>query len=194
MATEFGETAVRYARASAEAVISRKPEVAMALPKEFSENSGVFVTIKGYPSGNLRGCIGYPEPVFPLAEALSASAVSAALEDPRFPPMSAEELEKVTFEVTVLSKPMLFDVPNAELPKVVEVGKHGLILSLYGARGLLLPQVPVEQGWDVLEYLEGLSYKSGLGKGAWKDPDAKVYWFTGDIYSEVAPMGKVVRL
>lgn len=190
----MGETAVRYARASAKAAILGGKKPTMKLPPEFSENRGVFVTIKDYPSGELLGCIGYPEPTHPLAEALAGSAVSAALEDPRFPPLTKDTVEWATFEVTILSKPEPFDVPNADLPKVVEVGRHGLILSFGGARGLLLPQVPTEQGWDVLEYLEGLSRKTGLGKDAWKDPGAKISWFTGEIYAEIDPNGRVERL
>ncbi|NLL94902.1 MAG: TIGR00296 family protein [Thermoplasmatales archaeon] len=190
----LGETAVRYARASAKAAILGGKKPTMKLPPEFSENRGVFVTIKDYPSGELLGCIGYPEPTHPLAEALAGSAVSAALEDPRFPPLTKDTVEWATFEVTILSKPEPFDVPNADLPKVVEVGRHGLILSFGGARGLLLPQVPTEQGWDVLEYLEGLSRKTGLGKDAWKDPGAKISWFTGEIYAEIDPNGRVERL
>ena len=156
------------------------------------EKSGVFVTINTYPDGHLRGCIGYPEPVFSLSEALYRSAVSAC-HDPRFPALREEELENITVEVTVLSKPELMPGSKDEVKNSIVIGRDGLILDSPKGRGLLLPQVPTEWNWNVMEYLENLSMKAGLSKDAWKDDRTRIYSFTGEIFSELTPNGEIVR-
>ena len=156
------------------------------------EKFGVFVTINTYPDGHLRGCIGYPEPVFSLSEALYRSAVSAC-HDPRFPALREEELENITVEVTVLSKPELMPGSKDEVKNRIVIGRDGLILDSPKGRGLLLPQVPTEWNWNVMEYLENLSRKAGLSKDAWKDDRTRIYSFTGEIFSELTPNGEIVR-
>jgi len=160
--------------------------------EEYSENSGVFVTINTYPDGHLRGCIGYPESVFPLSEALYRSAVSVC-HDPRFPSLRKDELEKVTVEVTILSNPTLIPGDKDEVKNSIVIGRDGLILDSPKGRGLLLPQVPTEWNWDVIEYLDNLSRKAGLSKDAWKDDGSRIYSFTGEIFSETSPKGEIVR-
>ena len=188
---EHGEEAVRSARAAAVSETSGEP-YRMLTEGIFGEPRGVFVTYSMYPSHDLRGCIGYPMPVLPLGEAIEASA-RAACHDPRFPDLRRRELDSLTVEVTVLTVPETMDVPKEELPKAIELGRHGLIITCGGRRGLLLPQVPGEWGWDVHEYLENLSMKAGLRPDAWKRPDAIIESFEGEIFHEVSPNGRIER-
>ncbi len=142
----------------------------------FAEKRGVFVTL--HRKGELRGCIGYPEAVKPLGEAVREMAVAAATEDPRFVPVSADELGDIDIEITVLSP--LFPIT----PEAVQVGVHGLVIRKAGRSGLLLPQVPVEQGWNREEYLAGVCLKAGLPPDAWRAPDARLFGFTGQVFGE----------
>ncbi|MCL2032843.1 MAG: TIGR00296 family protein [Methanomassiliicoccaceae archaeon] len=187
-----GTAAVRAARRYAEAE-TRKGAAEVSLPEGFSEKKGVFVTISEYPSGDLRGCIGYPEPVFPLKDALRLSA-QAACHDPRFEDLTFDETKECTFEVTILTVPqkVQYGAPEELLSKIV-VGRDGLILSHRGRRGLLLPQVPSEFGWGAEEFLKHLSMKAGLSPNAWKEPGAVIESFCGEIFAETSPNGEVVR-
>lgn len=145
--------------------------------REFQTPSGVFVTLKKY--GELRGCIGEILPRRPLFVATQWAALAAAFSDPRFPPLSREELDEVRLEISVLS------IPRAlEKPEGVEVGKHGLIIVKGEKMGLLLPQVPVEEGWDREQFLKGVCRKAGLPEDAWKDKETKLYVFTADVFGE----------
>ena len=191
METDEGILAVKAARTSIEAETQGiMPEI--DLPDSFDRKSGVFVTINTYPSGDLRGCIGYPEPVFPLKDALVYSAQSAC-HDPRFMPLSEKEAVSCTVEVTILSPPVLSECSKDELPKSIVIGRDGLIIQFGRRRGLLLPQVPVEWGWDVNEYLEQICYKAGLPADAWKLKESMMWTFTGEIFHELSPKGEIVR-
>lgn len=184
-----GILAVKAARGVIEAEVSGdafEPE----LPSSFDKESGVFVTINTYPEGDLRGCIGYPDAVFPLNDALVYSAQSAC-HDPRFPPLSKREASQCTVEVTILTKPEIMD--KKSLPGSIVIGKHGLVIQFGRRRGVLLPQVPVEWGWDAEEFLCQLSLKAGLPMDAWKLADAEIYAFEGEIYHETEPYGDIVR-
>ena len=156
--------------------------------------SGVFTTIKKYPSGELRGCIGYPEPIKPLYEALSETAVLAATDDPRFPPMEREELDHVIIEVSALTPPKLLDVPKEEIPGHIKIGRDGLILRYGPYSGLLLPQVPVEEGGNVEEFLAYTALKAGLPPDAWAWPDTHIYTFQAEVFAEVRPKGPIRRV
>jgi len=156
--------------------------------------SGVFTTIKKYPSGELRGCIGYPEPIKPLYEALSETAVLAATDDPRFPPMEREELDHVIIEVSALTPPKLLDVPKEEIPGHIKIGRDGLILRYGPYSGLLLPQVPVEEGWNVEEFLAYTALKAGLPPDAWTWPDTHIYTFQAEVFAEERPKGPIKRV
>jgi AmmeMemoRadiSam system protein A len=127
----------------------------------------------------LRGCIGYIESRFPLADVVGEVAVKAAFEDPRFPPLTVSELEEITIEVSVLSP--LQPVHDLE---EIQVGVHGLLIELAGRRGLLLPQVASEYRWDRETFLENTARKAGLPRNAWKDPQAKIYLFSAEIAGE----------
>ncbi len=122
---------------------------------------GVFVTLK--KRGELRGCIGFIEPVASLCETVIHSAVYAASEDPRFPPVEARELKDLEVEVSVLSP-----LRRIQDPGIVQVGKHGLVIAMGGQRGILLPQVAVENGWSRETFLNQACVKAGLPPDAWK--------------------------
>ena len=181
---EEGRTAVRLARSAIAKAVDGERMVPPDLPEVFLEKRGVFVTIKR--QGNLRGCIGLPYPVKPLADAIVEAAVSAALEDPRFPPVSRSELADIDLEVTVLTLPQPLDCAPEERPGCVEVGRHGLIVSGLGRGGLLLPQVPTEYGWTGREFLDQTCVKAGLPPGCWKRRDITVLTFEGQIFDEKA--------
>lgn len=150
---------------------------------KYSEARGVFVTLKR--NGQLRGCIGFPLPTFPLGIAVVKSAISAAFEDFRFPPLRREEMDELEIEISVLSVPEKIDVskPGEYLEKI-KVGRDGLIIEYMGHTGLLLPQVPGEQGWGVEEYLEGICMKAGLPAGSWKEEGVVLKAFTAKIFGE----------
>ncbi len=145
--------------------------------ERLKEMRGVFVTL--HKQGELRGCIGYVEPVKPLYLATRDMAISAATEDPRFPPVEPEELKDIDIEITVLSPlQRIYD------PAAVIVGRHGLVIRKGFHSGLLLPQVPVEQGWDRKQFLEWTCRKAGLPPDAYQDKNAELYVFTGEVFGE----------
>jgi AmmeMemoRadiSam system protein A len=140
------------------------------------EKRGAFVTLT--IAGQLRGCIGYPLPVKPLAEAVLDMAVAAAAQDPRFDPLEAGDLDRVHIEISVLSLPR-----KVKGPEEVEVGKHGIIISKGFNKGLLLPQVPTEYGWDRETYLRSGCLKAGLDPNEWKK-GVTIEVFTAQVFSE----------
>jgi hypothetical protein len=143
---------------------------------KFAANKGAFVTLK--ERGRLRGCIGYIEPVAPLDVTIIRTAIYAAVRDSRFEPVTAAELNGLEYEISVLTP--LEDVTN---PNLVKVGKHGLVIEMNGRKGLLLPQVPVENGWDREEFLAQACLKAGLPEDAWKK-GAKIYSFEAIVFKE----------
>lgn len=145
--------------------------------KELLKPQGAFVTIR--VNGELRGCIGYMESLLPLAEVVSEVAVKAAFDDPRFLPMQLSELEQATLEISVLS-------PMRRISSVdeIKVGEHGLMLELDFGKGVLLPQVATEYGWNAEEFLEAVCRKSGLHRWAWKDPAARISVFSAEVIHE----------
>ncbi|MBN2398828.1 MAG: AmmeMemoRadiSam system protein A [Candidatus Aminicenantes bacterium] len=127
----------------------------------FAEKRGVFVTL--HRQGELRGCIGYPLPHKPLWEAVVDNAIAASTEDPRFPAVTAAELPEIDIEISVLTVPQ--KVADYEQ---VQVGRDGIIISKDFRRGLLLPQVPLKQGWDLEQYFSYGCLKAGLAGDEWK--------------------------
>lgn len=153
--------------------------------------SGVFVTLN-YLARNeehLRGCIGFPHAYKALYPAVIEAAIAAATQDPRFPPVDRKELDRIAFEVSVLTEP-------EEMPEMkgIRIGQDGLILRWKHGSGLLLPQVPVELGWDVDEYLANLCYKAGAPLDALADPSSRLYRFQAEVFKERLPGGDVIRL
>ena len=140
------------------------------------QKRGAFVTLT--EGGRLRGCIGYVEPVVPLWRAVREIAVAAAVSDPRFPPVTAGELESLRIEISALSP-----LERCDDPVLVTVGRHGLVVRQGGRSGLLLPQVPEEQGWDREEFLDHTCRKAGLHPDAWRS-GAELYTFTAQVFHE----------
>lgn len=165
------------------------------IPEEMDKPTGVFVTLKKQRAKGerLRGCIGFPEPIYDLSRGLASAAVSAAFSDPRFPPVGAEELPDISIEISLLSTPCLLKVPKTELSSAVKVGEHGIIIERGINRGLLLPQVAVEEGCDSESFLALGCLKAGLPPDAWLDKKVNVYVFTAEVFSEVEPRGDVVK-
>ncbi len=143
---------------------------------ELKEKRGAFVTLK--VEDQLRGCIGYPLPFKPLYETVIDAAISAATKDFRFPPLKTKELSKTQIEISVLSLPQ----PIQDISKI-EVGKHGIIITKGSNKGLLLPQVPLEWGWDRETFLNHGCLKAGLEENAWKK-DVHIEIFSAQVFSE----------
>lgn len=159
---------------------------------DYSFNSGVFVTLNN--SLGLRGCIGYPLPNQKLFNALIDASITAATEDPRFPPVKIEELDQITFEVTILTQPkeILVSDPK-EYPLKIKVGRDGLIVKRGSNSGLLLPQVPVEYSWTEEEFLGYTCEKANLPWDCWKDKKTQIQKFEGIVFKEESPNGEVVK-
>jgi AmmeMemoRadiSam system protein A len=138
---------------------------------------GAFVTL--HIGKNLRGCIGSMIANSPLEETVRTMAAEAAFGDPRFPPLQEDELPRCTIEISALSP--MEPCPD---PRSVQVGVHGLYLIHRGRAGVLLPQVPVEQGWDLDEYLDYICVKAGLPPRSYEAPGAELYTFTAIVFGE----------
>ena len=139
-----------------------------------------FVTLTR--GGSLRGCIGYVHPVLPLAETVARCAASAATGDPRFAPVTAEELAELRFEISVLSPLRALSDPGEPA-----IGIHGLHISKEGRRGVLLPQVAAEYGWDRETFLRQVCIKAGLPQDAWRR-GAEIQVFTVESVSDGLPV------
>ncbi|MDR2186323.1 MAG: AmmeMemoRadiSam system protein A [Treponema sp.] len=146
-----------------------------------AKNCGAFVTlhIETAQGRRLRGCIGRMTAAEALEQTVRTMAAEAAFSDPRFPPLSRDELERCHIEISALSP--MEPCPD---PRTVQVGVHGLYLIRRGRAGVLLPQVPVEQGWDRDEYLDYICVKAGLPPHSYDAPDAKLYTFTAVVFGE----------
>jgi len=140
----------------------------------FLIKKGAFVTIK--KRGRLRGCIGFIEPLFPLYQTIISASIYAACQDSRFLPLSPEELKELSIEISALSPLEKINNPNH-----IKVGKHGLVISKNGKKGLLLPQVPVENHWSKEEFLEQTCLKAGLSRHDWKK-GAEIYIFEAIVF------------
>jgi len=147
-----------------------------AAAKKLTEKRGAFVTLK--VDDQLRGCIGYPLPYKPLVETIVEMALAAATQDYRFPPIEVEELGRLKIEISVLTLPR-----PIQDGKEIEVGRHGIIVSKGIAKGLLLPQVPTEYGWDRETYLRHGCLKAGLDEDEWQK-GAKIEVFEAQVFSE----------
>ena len=192
LSTEEGEKAVRLARKAIETYLSSGRTIEDRYDGVFAEQRGVFTTLNKH--GALRGCIGFPYPIKRLDEAIIESAIAAAVEDPRFPPVKLEEMKEIEVEVTILTPPEKIDVEPVKRPEQVEIGRHGLIVKRGYRSGLLLPQVAVEYGFDAEEFLTQTCLKAGLPPDSWLLKDCEVYRFEGQIFKEEEPGGRVVEV
>jgi uncharacterized protein len=194
-----GVAAVQLARRALELCIA-EPELGdvsnrlrdESLPPRFDRPGGVFVTLSEYPSGELRGCIGFPRAVYPLRVAIPRAAQAAATEDPRFLPLRSTDLSRVTVEVSILTEPEPMPGPKGRAgTDSIRVGVDGLIVEGYGQSGLLLPQVAAEQGWNAEQFLRETCRKAGLDGAAWRAPAVRVYRFQAGIFGESTPRGSI---
>lgn len=165
-------------RLAHESILSalEKLEISLDPPStHLAEPRGAFTSL--YLHGGLRGCVGYVLPVNSVFRAVADTARAAAFEDSRFYPVTLEEARDLQIELSILSPPTPTD------PDAVEVGRHGLLISMGGHRGLLLPQVPVEHHWDRATFLEQTCRKAGLPHDAWQH-GARVETFTAEVWRE----------
>ena len=181
----FSAAARRHLLALARQAVERalrgapRPEVDPGdLGVELERRRGAFVTLTRRQDGQLRGCVGVPEPLYRVDQAVARAAVSAALHDRRFDPVLASELPDLSLHVSVLGELHPID------PEAVEVGVHGLVIRGQGRSGLLLPQVAAERGWDRERFLDETCRKAGLPPGAWRDGDCELLAFTATVFSE----------
>jgi len=173
------EVLFRVARESLEAHLKgEKAALPQATSQTLSQPSGVFVTL--HRGGRLRGCIGYLEAMKPLLAAVQEMAVAAAFQDPRFPPLRQDELADLDVEISVLS-------PMCQIKHIeeIQVGRDGIYLERDPCRGLLLPQVATEYGWDRTTFLKQTCVKAGLPPDAWEDPATRIFIFSAKILHEL---------
>jgi AmmeMemoRadiSam system protein A len=143
---------------------------------KFLEKRGVFVTL--HKEGHLRGCIGHPLPSAPLIEAVVENSIASSTEDPRFPPVASDELDAIDIEISVLTVPQ-----KVNSHEDIVVGRDGIIVSKGFMRGLLLPQVPVEQGWNLEQYISYGCLKAGLPENEWRR-GVNIETFQGIVFGE----------
>lgn len=186
-----GEKAVKFARQIITNYVEHKPLPKFIEETIFSEKQGVFVTLHTFPNHMLRGCIGIPLPVMPLGQAIIEAAQSVT-RDPRFPPLQPSEIDNVIIEVTILTQPQIIQINHPEdYLNEIEIGRDGLIVEQGFFKGLLLPQVPVEQEWDKEEFLSQTCMKAGLPPDAWFENETKIFKFSGQIFSELKPHAEI---
>jgi hypothetical protein len=186
---EAGARLVRLARAALDTQLRASEDLQRQLAawpagRDQERRQGVFVTLnrsdpaEARAQGRLRGCIGQPEPTFPLYYGTVQAALDAALRDPRFEPVTADELPRLELEVTVLS-------PRRPISsyREIRIGTHGVVLQKAGHAALFLPQVAPEQGWNVEQMLDALAEKAGLPREAWRE-GAQLSVFTGQVFEE----------
>lgn len=195
MSDEDGQILVRTARLAVTEYLKKGKKIQLTddVKSKFSYKSGVFVTLN--KEENLRGCIGFPTPDRILHQSLVDAAIASSTEDPRFPPVTHQELNEITFEVTTLTPPVEIKVNNpSEYPKMIKIGRDGLIIKWEFGAGLLLPQVPVEYGWDEEEFLSHACEKAGAPTNYWKRKSTMVLKFEGIVFRETKPNGEIKRL
>jgi len=175
---------LRFARDAITRHVRREPPMTFEqlgapphVAETLSELRGAFVTLTG--GGALRGCIGHIIGDKPLIELIPEMAVAAATQDPRFPAVTDDEIDLLELEISVLTPP----APVADL-ETIEVGRHGLIVRQGRKTGLLLPQVPVDQGWNRRQFITYTCMKAGLAPDAWRDPETQFESFEAHVFSE----------
>lgn len=172
-----GRALLSAARSAILAALGQQtPEAAGTAQAGVEARRPVFVTL--HVAGRLRGCIGILAATEPLGRTVAECARAAAFEDPRFPPLRAEEIPALTLEVSVLGPRRLLADPAS-----LRLGEEGLVVTSGARSGLLLPQVALEQGWGAVEFLEGTCRKAGLPRTAWRD-GARVERFAAQVFRE----------
>lgn len=180
LSDEEEQTLLKLARTSLNEWINNKSDDVnlskFDLTPNLRRDAGAFVTL--HEKGRLRGCIGYIMPIKPLYETVLENARNASTGDPRFPKVAAKELPDIDIEISVMSPLHKIDSINE-----IEIGRHGLLIKKGASQGVFLPQVPVDQGWDLNQYLEGICRKAYLPRGAWKT-GAELQVFTAQVFGE----------
>ena len=197
---EEGKTLINFARENIEHYLKNNKRIGVPeeIKQKFANKYGAFVTLNQFNVGGnpLRGCIGYIEPTYSLYDVIHKVSISSAIEDPRFPSVTLEEMNDIIIEISILTPPKLIEVndPNEYLEKIV-IGRDGLIAEKGARRGLLLPQVPVDhdRNWDVQTFLKHTCMKAWLSEDAWKEKSTKIYSFQAILFEEKTPRGEVVR-
>lgn len=197
---EEGKMLINFARDNIEHYLknSKRIGVPEEIKQKFANKYGAFVTLNKFNVGGnpLRGCIGYIEPTYTLYDVIHKVSISSAIEDPRFPSVTLEEMDDIVIEISILTPPKQIEVndPKEYLEKIV-IGRDGLIAEMGMRRGLLLPQVPVDhdRNWDVKTFLSHTCQKAWLPEDAWKDLDTKIYSFQAILFEEKTPRGEVIR-
>lgn len=170
------QTLLRFARDTIGAHLERRSLPMLAPSGGLDRRSGAFVTLR--VEQKLRGCIGYPDADQHLIEVIRRCSISAATDDPRFPPLVLDDLDLVGLEISVLGP-----VEPVSDPASIDVGRHGLIVQRGYRRGLLLPQVAVEWEWDRDTFLSQTCLKAGLPKDAWQK-DVEIFRFEAEVFGE----------
>jgi len=169
------EQLIRIAHLAIASALAGQPLRIENPPPTLCQPRGVFTTL--YLDDQLRGCVGYVSPIVPLYQAVAETAEAAAFRDQRFSPVTEHEALQVTVSLSVLS-PL-----RTTSSEDVEIGIHGLVVSMNGRRGLLLPQVPVEHHWNREAFLEHTCLKAGLPRDAWRK-GAQIEVFTAEVFGE----------
>ncbi len=183
LAEEDRAALLLIARRAIEQSLGGPRAAALADRPALERKAGAFVTLRRRADGELRGCVGFIEPVDSLRDTVARAAASAATHDARFEPVTLAELRGIAIEISVLG-------PLAPIrAEDVVVGRHGLVVERSGRRGLLLPQVPLEWGWDRLAFLDHTCGKAGLPASSWQHPETRLLAFTAEVFGEdgVAP-------
>ena len=197
---EEGTMLINFARDNIEFFLrnDRRIPIPNLIKEKFTNKYGAFVTLNKYNvQGNpLRGCIGYIEPKYSLYDVIHKVSINSAIEDPRFPSVTYEEMDNIIIELSILTPPKLIEIndPKEYLNNIV-IGRDGLIVEKGMRRGLLLPQVPIDhdRNWDIETFLSQTCIKAWLDGQAWKDLSTKVYSFQAILFEEKEPRGEVVR-
>jgi AmmeMemoRadiSam system protein A len=170
---------LEVARDALEASVRGAATAAVPESPALRQCRGVFVTLRR--GTELRGCIGHILADQPLVEVVARMAVSAALDDPRFPPVALEELRELRIEISLLSEPELLLDPD---PARIRPGEDGVLVRRAWRQGLLLPQVATELGWNAEQLLAGVCHKAGLEPEEWREPDTELYVFQVEAFGE----------
>ena len=169
---------LRIARAAVQARVSGQPAPAGDPPTQaLARLAAVFATL--HRGGKLRGCIGHVEADRPLLRVVAECAAAAATEDPRFPPVTVDELPSLFIELSILGS-----FERVASLEQIEIGRHGLLVELHRQRGLLLPQVATEWQWDRATFVEQTYHKAGLARDAWPAGGATLWRFEAEVFGE----------
>lgn len=192
---EEGLRLVKIARLTIECYLNKRQMMFINANDVVAQRAGVFVTLftrNQLGKLQLRGCIGNPFPSSSsIIDSLKIISIKAATEDPRFPPITSNELQGIIIEVSILTTPVLLDKCRNFQEKIL-IGKHGLIIESDLGSGLLLPQVAVEQEWNTIQFLENVCLKAGLDKQSWLAPGVRLYTFETLIFRERTPRGDII--